>query len=189
MRRTRTAAAALLGATALLGLTAAATTAASAKDSEPAWVSPAEAAPGQSVAVSVTCDTSSVKTVTAASQAFVGGSATLTVGPDGKYSGTARLVSKEDLSVALSKRSTKDTSWGVDGKCPNGDAFVGAVAVSGTGGAGGAGEWAAGHDTPHGGVDTGVGGSIATDGRQLAAGGALVVAGIGGFWLLRRREA
>jgi len=196
MCRTRTAAA-LLGTTALLGLTATALApAAAAKDSEPAWVSPAEASPGQSVSVSVTCETSSVKTVTAASQAFTGGSATLTVGPDGKYTGTAKVVSKEDLTTAMTKKSTKDSSWGIDGKCPNGDTFVGAVAVTGSGTSAGSiwpstgsgtGGQTAQPTTPHGGVNTGLGGSVGTDTGQLATGGALVAAGVGGFWLLRRR--
>ncbi|GAA2748241.1 MULTISPECIES: hypothetical protein [Kitasatospora] len=192
MRRARTAAAALLGATTLLGLAATTATTASAKDTEPAWVSPAEAEPGQSVSVSVTCETSSEKTVTAASQAFVGGSTTLTVGPDGKYTGSAKVVAKEDLTAALVRKLTKDSSWGIDGKCPNGDTFAGAVSVAAAAAAavGGAGAGPAEQPgTPHGGVNTGVGGSVATDGRQLVVGGALVAAGVGGFWMLRRREA
>ncbi|MFJ1702718.1 hypothetical protein [Kitasatospora sp. NPDC088346] len=204
MRRTRTAAAALLGATTLLGL---AGPAAHAKDVAPAWVSPAEAASGQTVTVSVTCDTSSVKTVTANSQAFVGGSATLTVGPDGKYSGPAKLVAQQDLTGAV-KKAPQGNSWGIDGKCPNGDTFTGAVGVTGSGswvmgGATGGAKpstqpakpstepaepaWSGEPSGPHGSVGTGLGGSIDTDGRQLAAGGVLVAAGVAGFWLLRRR--
>ncbi|MEV4611230.1 hypothetical protein AB0K43_01320 [Kitasatospora sp. NPDC049258] len=202
MRRTCTAATALLGATTLLGL---AGPAAQAKDVAPAWVSPAEGAPGQTVTVSVTCDTSSVKTVTAASQAFTGGSATLTVGPDGKYSGPAKLVAQQDL-VGTVKKALQGNSWGIDGKCPNGDTFTGAVAVTGSGSWGG-GTPSEGYkpsaqpaqsvrpaqpaepEEPHGAVKTGLGGSIHTDGRELAAGGVLVAAGIAGFWLLRRRPA
>ncbi|RKE22563.1 hypothetical protein [Streptomyces sp. TLI_171] len=189
MRPTRTAAAALLGTTVLFGLTAAAP--ASAKGSEPAWVSPAQAQPGQSVAVSVTCATSTEKSVTATSAAFAGGSTTLSVGPDGKYSGNATVISEQEMAGAIAKRTTGDSSWGIDGKCPNGDSFVGAVAiaVASTGTAeAGAGAWE-GAKVPHGGVETGLGGSVGVDGRQLAAGGALVAAGIGGFWLLRRRGA
>ncbi|MER8182081.1 hypothetical protein [Kitasatospora sp. NPDC094015] len=202
MRRTCTAAAALLGATTLLGL---AGPAAQAKDVAPAWVSPAEGAPGQTVTVSVTCDTSSVKTVTAASQAFTGGSATLTVGPDGKYSGPAKLVAQQDL-VGTVKKALQGNSWGIDGKCPNGDTFTGAVAVTGSASWGG-GMPSEGYKPsaqpaqpaqpvrpqpaepqgPHGSVGTGLGGSIHTDGRELAAGGVLVAGGVAGFWLLRRR--
>ncbi|MDR3032685.1 MAG: hypothetical protein LBV78_06190, partial [Kitasatospora sp.] len=128
MRPTRTAAAALLGTTVLLGL--AGTAPASAKGSEPAWVSPAQAQPGQSVAVSVTCASSTEKTVTATSLAFAGGSTTLRVGPDGKYSGSATVISEQEMAAAAAKRTATDSSWGVDGKCPNGDGFVGAVAIA-----------------------------------------------------------
>ncbi|MFJ5229803.1 hypothetical protein ACIQBJ_07835 [Kitasatospora sp. NPDC088391] len=193
MRPTRTAAAALLGTTVLLGLATAAP--ASAKGSEPAWVTPAQAQPGQSVAVSVTCASSTEKSVTATSAAFAGGSTTLSVGPDGKYSGNATVISEQEMATAIAKRSTSDSSWGIDGKCPNGDSFVGAVAVAiasagsgGAAGAAGAGVWE-GARVPHGGVETGLGGSVGVDGGRIAAGGALVAAGIGGFWLLRRRGA
>ncbi|GAA0689204.1 hypothetical protein GCM10010193_49260 [Kitasatospora atroaurantiaca] len=193
MRSMRTAATALLGATTLLGVTA---PAALAKDVEPAWVSPAEAAPGRTVTVSVTCDTSSVRTITANSQAFSTGSATLTVGPDGKYSGPARLASKEEFTAKGPTKAAKDSSWGIDGSCPNGDTFTGAVAVLLVGQSGQAGQ--SGHtaeagktgqaaQTPHGSMKTGLGGSVGTGTRELVTGGALVVAGIGGFWLLRRR--
>ncbi|GAA2998162.1 hypothetical protein GCM10020229_08170 [Kitasatospora albolonga] len=189
MRAPRTAAA-LIGATTLLVLAAPAAT---AKSVEPAWVSPAEAAPGQSVTVSVTCETSSVKTITANSQAFSTGSATLTVGPDGKYSGRALLASeKEFASKALGNlgsnlgnlvKGAKASGWGIDGKCPNGDTFSGAVEVK-LAGHGGQDQ---GGKLPTGPVHTGVGGSASTGPGQLAAGGALVAAGVGGFWLLRRR--
>ncbi|MEV4555375.1 hypothetical protein AB0K51_00095 [Kitasatospora sp. NPDC049285] len=183
MRPTRTAAAALLGTTVLFGL--AGTAPASAKGGEPAWVSPAQAQPGQSVSVSVTCETSSVKTVTATSAAFAGGSTTLSVGPDGKYSGTATVISEQEMVSAAAKRTTTDSSWGIDGKCPNGDGFVGAVAIAAAA-TGGSAEWE-GAKTPHGAVETGLGGSVGVDARQLGAGAALVTAGVGGFWLLRRR--
>ncbi len=191
MRPTRTAAAALLGTTVLLGL--AGTAPASAKGSEPAWVSPAQAQPGQSVAVSVTCASSTEKTVTATSPAFAGGSTTLRVGPDGKYSGSATVISEQEMAAAAAKRTTTDSSWGIDGKCPNGDGFVGAVAIAAastatSGAAAGAGVWE-GAQIPHGGVETGLGGSVGVDGTRLAVGAGLVAAGIGGFWLLRRRGA
>ncbi|MEV7215249.1 hypothetical protein AB0O31_19400 [Kitasatospora cineracea] len=191
MRPTRTAAAALLGTTVLLGL--AGTAPASAKGSEPAWVSPAQAQPGQSVAVSVTCASSTEKTVTATSLAFAGGSTTLRVGPDGKYSGNATVISEQEMAAAAAKRTTTDASWGIDGKCPNGDGFVGAVAIAAasattSGAAAGAGVWE-GARLPHGGVETGLGGSVGMDGTRLAVGAGLVAAGIGGFWLLRRRGA
>ncbi|QKW22812.1 hypothetical protein HUT16_30295 [Kitasatospora sp. NA04385] len=193
MRPTRTAAAALLGTTVLLGL--AGTAPASAKGSEPAWVSPSQAQPGQSVSVSVTCASSTEKTVTATSLAFAGGSTTLRVGPDGKYSGSATVISEQEMAAAAAKRTTTDSSWGIDGKCPNGDGFVGAVAiaVAGTNGttsgaAAGAGVWE-GARIPQGGVETGLGGSVGVDGARLAVGAGLVASGIGGFWLLRRRGA
>ncbi|WP_052509333.1 hypothetical protein [Kitasatospora griseola] len=199
MRRTRTAGVALLGTTVLLGLAGAVAGPASAKGSQPAWVSPAQAQPGQSVSVSVNCAGNETKTLTATSLAFAGGSTTLSVGPDGKYSGTATVISEHEMADAAAKRSTaNDPSWGIDGKCPNGDTFVGAVAIAAAGaGAGsgntGSGSGAAGGDwegaarLPHGGVETGVGGSVGMDAGRLAAGAGLVTAGAAGFWLLRRR--
>ncbi|MGW4380231.1 hypothetical protein [Kitasatospora sp. NPDC004531] len=198
MRRTRTAAAALLGTTALLAL-AGATAPASAKSGQPAWVSPAQALPGQSVSVSVNCAGSSTKSLTATSTAFVGGSTTLSVGPDGKYSGTATVISEHEMADAAKRSTAGEASWGIEGKCPNGDSFTGAVGIAakseggGTGAAGGTGgsgstggEWE-GTRLPHGGVETGVGGSVGMDAGRLAAGAGLVTAGVAGFWLLRRR--
>lgn len=181
MRHPRTAAA-LLGSTALLALAA---PAAHAKTVEPAWITPAQAAPGQPVTVSVTCKDTSAKTVTATSKAFSGGSVTLTAGSDGKYTGTIELVSATEVSVT---ETTKTASMGVGGKCPNGDEFSGSVGVTAAS-AGSAGTDDHGTATePHGSVQTGVGGSVTGAGpTQLAAGGALVAAGLGGFWLLRRR--
>ncbi|MFD9127382.1 hypothetical protein [Kitasatospora sp. NPDC059571] len=182
MRHPRTAAA-VLGSTALLALAA---PAAQAKTVEPAWVSPAQAAPGQPVTVSVTCKDKSAKTVTATSKAFTGGSVTLNAGSDGKYSGTITLVSATELTLTA-EQSAKSSDWGVDGKCPNGDEFSGSVGLM-PASAGGGTEDDHGATEPHGSVQTGVGGSVTGAGpTQLAAGGALVAAGLGGFWLLRRR--
>ncbi|MFE4970579.1 hypothetical protein ACFRAR_00505 [Kitasatospora sp. NPDC056651] len=199
MRPTRTAAAALIGATALTGLTA---PLASARDGA-ASVSPSKAAPGQTVTVTVSCEKSDkpdAKTITAHSAAFDGGPATLTLGPDGKHSGSARLAGQH---AGDSK---------VDGTCPDGGAFTTSVTVTtatatapdrgpdkGLGGWGqAAGEWAGSlgqsgaggqQAVPHGSVETGLGGSVTADPAELAGGFALVAGGIGGFWLLRRRGA
>ncbi|WP_380281225.1 hypothetical protein [Kitasatospora purpeofusca] len=201
MRPTRTAAAALIGATLLTGLTA---PLALAKDGA-ASVSPSQAAPGQTVTVTVACEKSdkpNAKTITANSPAFEGGPATLTLGSDGRHTGSARLA---DKNGGASK---------VDGTCPDGAAFATDVTVTtvsvstGSGGSGGsapsgiggwseaAGEWAgslgqsgAGSQqvAPHGAVKTGLGGSIAANPAELAGGALLVVGAVGGFWLLRRR--
>ncbi|MFD5560094.1 hypothetical protein [Kitasatospora griseola] len=202
MRRTRTAGVALLGTTVLLGLAGVTAGPASAKGSQPAWVSPAQAQPGQSVSVSVNCAGNETKTLTASSLAFAGGSTTLSVGPDGKYSGTATVISEHEMADAAAKRSTaNDPSWGIDGKCPNGDKFVGAVAIAAAGAGSGStgsgntgsgsgavgGDWEGAARLPHGGVETGVGGSVGMDAGRLAAGAGLVTAGVAGFWLLRRR--
>ncbi|MGW1172635.1 hypothetical protein ACWD4P_02785 [Kitasatospora sp. NPDC002543] len=207
MRPMRTAAAALIGATALTGLTA---PLASARDGS-ASVSPSQAAPGQTVTVTVSCEESDkpdAKTITARSAAFEGGPATLTLGPDGKHSGSARLAGQH---AGDSK---------VDGTCPDGGAFATTVTVTtvastvpgrgsdknpqtnpdrGLGEWGeAAGEWAgslgqsgAGGQqvAPHGAVQTGLGGSVAANPAELAGGLALVAGGVGGFWLLRRRGA
>ncbi|MFJ7909303.1 hypothetical protein [Kitasatospora sp. NPDC096204] len=195
MRPMRTAAAALIGATALAGLTA---PLASARDGS-ASVSPSQAAPGQTVTVTVSCEKSDkpdAKTITARSAAFEGGPATLTLGPDGKHSGSARLAGQH----AGDSR--------VDGTCPDGGAFATTVKVAtvtsttpdrslGEWGEA-AGEWAgslgqSGADSrqvaPHGSVQTGLGGSVTANPAELAGGLALVAGGVGGFWLLRRRGA
>lgn len=117
MRPTRTAAAALIGATVLTGLTA---PIALAKDGA-ATVSPSQAAPGQTVTVTVSCEKSdkpNAKTITANSQAFEGGPATLTLGSDGKHTGSARLAAKY----------SGDNK--VDGTCPDGAAFSTSVTVT-----------------------------------------------------------
>ncbi|MGW4898807.1 hypothetical protein ACWEQL_42295 [Kitasatospora sp. NPDC004240] len=187
---TRTAAVALLGATLLTGLTA---PAAQAKDGS-ATVSPSQAAPGQTVTVTVTCEKSdkpAAKTITANSPAFEGGPATLTLGPDGKHSGSARLADKYSGAGK------------VDGTCPDGGTFTTTVSVttvtapsagqsiSGWGEA--AGEWAGSlgqsgaAGSPHGAMSTGLGGSVTENPAELAGGAALVLGAVGGFWLLRRR--
>ncbi|MGW6916043.1 hypothetical protein ACWGB8_19835 [Kitasatospora sp. NPDC054939] len=190
MRPTRTAAAALIGATLLTGLTA---PTALAKDGA-ASVSPSQAAPGQTVTVTVSCEKSdkpTAKTITASSQAFEGGPATLTLGSDGKHTGSARLVGK----------AGGDSK--VDGTCPDGAAFSTTVSVttvtlpSADQSAGSwsqaAGEWAGSlgqsgaAGSPHGAMSTGLGGSVTENPAQLAGGAALVLGGLGGIWLLRRR--
>ncbi|MFG3051679.1 hypothetical protein ACGFZP_12130 [Kitasatospora sp. NPDC048239] len=195
MRSMRTAAAALIGATVLTGLTA---PLALAKDGA-ATVSPSQAAPGQTVTVTVSCEKSdkpNAKTITASSAAFEGGPATLTLGSDGKHTGSARLASRDG---GASK---------VDGTCPDGGAFSTSVTVTTVAASSSspteslgewgkaAGEWAgslgqsgAGSQqvAPHGAVKTGLGGSVAANPAELAGGAALVAGGIGGFWLLRRR--
>ncbi|MFJ3789861.1 hypothetical protein [Kitasatospora sp. NPDC090091] len=193
MRPTRTAAAALIGAAVLTGLTA---PTAQAKDGA-ATVSPSQAAPGQTVTVTVSCEKSdkpSAKTITAHSSAFEGGPATLTLGSDGKHTGSARLAGK----------NSGDNK--VDGTCPDGAVFSTSVTVTTVAASSpaeslgswsqAAGEWAgslgqsgAGSQqvAPHGAVKTGLGGSVAANPAELAGGAALVAGGIGGFWLLRRR--
>ncbi|MFH9348729.1 hypothetical protein [Kitasatospora sp. NPDC017646] len=195
MRPMRTAAAALIGATVLTGLTA---PLAAARDGA-ASVSPSQAAPGQTVTVTVSCEKSDkpdAKTITAHSAAFEGGPATLTLGADGKHTGSARLASQHNGNSK------------VDGTCPDGGAFSTSVSVTTVAAAGSdkglgdwgkaAGEWAgslgqsgAGSQqiAPHGAVGTGLGGSVAGDPAELAGGLALVAGGLGGFWLLRRRSA
>ena len=195
MRPMRTAAAALIGATVLIGLTA---HLAAARDGA-ASVSPSQAAPGQTVTVTVSCEKSDrpdAKTVTAHSAAFEGGPATLTLGSDGKHTGSARLASQHNGNSK------------VDGTCPDGAAFSTSVTVTTVAASGpdkglgdwgkAAGEWAGSlgqsgvggqQVAPHGAVKTGLGGSVAADPAELAGGLALVACGLGGFWLLRRRSA
>ncbi|WP_431681749.1 hypothetical protein [Kitasatospora sp. KL5] len=80
----------------------------------------------------------------------------------------------------------KPASWGIDGKCPNGDTFSGSVGVLAP--LTKPSQHASTAPEPHGSIATGAGGSVTgTGARELATGGALVAAGLGGFWLLRRR--
>ncbi|GJF27305.1 hypothetical protein KNE206_00050 [Kitasatospora sp. NE20-6] len=182
MRIPRTAAAAL-GTTALFVLAAPAAQAAPAKAPEPAKVTPAQAAPGEKVTVNVVCPSTTTKTLTAASKAFTGGVLTLTAGPDGTYSGTVALLSATELTVSETETTTP-ASWGIDGKCPGGEPFTGTVAMKPQ-----PGRYGSTAPAPHGSVETGLGGSVTGAGpRELATGGALVAAGVAGFWLLRRRS-
>lgn len=190
MRPTRTAAA-LIGAALLTGLTA---PAALAKDGT-ASVSPSQAAPGQTVTVTVTCEKSdkpTAKTITANSPAFEGGPATLTLGSDGRHTGSARLAGKYSGDGK------------VDGTCPDGGSFTTTVSVTTVsaptsgqslgGWSQAAGEWAGSlgqsgaAGSPHGAMSTGLGGSVTENPARLAGGAALVLGGLGGFWLLRRRS-
>ncbi|WP_371478297.1 hypothetical protein [Kitasatospora sp. NBC_00315] len=188
MRPTRTAAAALTGATLLIAFSA---PAAMAKDGGKATVSPSQAAPGQTVTVTVSCEKSTTKTITAESAAFEGGPATLTLGADGRHTGSAKVADKPGGDAKI------------DGKCPDGGTFSTSVTVTtvvasapGHGAtAPAAGDWdsslagpAAGLvEEPHGAVKTGLGGSVGESPAELAGGAVLVAGGVGGFLLLRRR--
>lgn len=173
MHLTRTAAT-LLGA---IALAAPASLIASARDAVPAQIAPAQASPGQSVTVTVVCDHSSTRTVTANSEAFAR-SATLSAASDGRsFTGTAQLAPRERFPAGGARKADRRARWGVDGRCPDGDPFVGRIAVVEPG------------RSPQSGMHTGLSGSVSTSGGELATGAALVVAGIGGFWLLRRRVA
>jgi hypothetical protein len=103
--------------------------AASAALAEPAAeVGPAQAEPGGSVTVSVTCDPvggSPPATLEAASQAFEDGLAELSLvgGQDGKtsgpaYRGTATIVLPEDSGAGEAHAGGEDSAWTVDGTCP-----------------------------------------------------------------------
>ncbi len=190
MRPTRTAAAALTGATLLIGLTA---PAALATDGGRASVSPAQAAPGQTVTVTVSCEKSTLKTITAESTAFAGGPVTLTLGADGRHTGSAKVADKAGGDAKI------------DGKCPDGGSFSTSVTVttvvaatpSHGASAPAAGEWSPAEsgqgadlvEEPHGAVQTGLGGSVGDNPAELVGGAALVAGGVGGFLLLRRRTA
>ncbi|MFD5713542.1 hypothetical protein ACFWHW_24725 [Streptomyces pharetrae] len=103
--------------------------AASAALAEPAAeVGPAQAEPGGSVTVSVTCDPvggSPPATLEAASQAFEDGLAELSLvgGQDGKtsgpaYRGTATIVLPEDSGAGAAHAGGEGSAWTVDGTCP-----------------------------------------------------------------------
>ena len=172
MRPMRTAAAALIGATVLIGLTA---PLAAARDGA-ASVSPSQAAPGQTVTVTVSCEKSDR--------------------PDGKHTGSARLASQHNgnskvdgtcpdgaafstsVTVTTVAASGPDKGLGDWGKAAG--EWAGSLGQSGVGGQ---------QVAPHGAVKTGLGGSVAADPAELAGGLALVACGLGGFWLLRRRSA
>ncbi|MFJ4691203.1 hypothetical protein [Streptomyces sp. NPDC088766] len=120
-----------------------------------AEISPATAAPGGSVTVTVTCDplgAPAPRTIDAASDAFEEGTVELTLEPGGDeltgpaYRGTARIAPAADLDVPADAVGT-DSAWTVDGTCP-----------APPGGQGG--PWSATYDVPRAGGD-GAGGSSA----------------------------
>ncbi|MEU8650645.1 hypothetical protein [Streptomyces sp. NPDC048737] len=91
-----------------------------------AEISPATAAPGGSVTVTVTCDplgAPAPRTIDAASDAFEEGTVKLTLEPGGDeltgpaYRGTARIAPAGDLDVPADAVGT-DSAWTVDGTCP-----------------------------------------------------------------------
>ncbi|MFE9675036.1 hypothetical protein ACFYO5_13070 [Streptomyces sp. NPDC006259] len=92
-------------------------------------ISPATAAPGGSVTVTVTCDplgAPAPQTIDAASDAFEEGSVKLTLEPGGDeltgpaYRGTARIAPAADLDEPADAADVADadTAWTVDGTCP-----------------------------------------------------------------------
>ncbi|MEV6617918.1 hypothetical protein AB0N31_29480 [Streptomyces sp. NPDC051051] len=118
-----------------------------------AEISPATAAPGGSVTVTVTCDplgAPAPRTIDAASDAFEEGTVELTLEPGGDeltgpaYRGTARIAPAADLDVPADAVGT-DSAWTVDGTCP-----------APPGGQGG--PWSATYDVPRTGGDGGAGG-------------------------------
>ncbi|MEU0117699.1 hypothetical protein ABZ137_29440 [Streptomyces bobili] len=89
-------------------------------------VSPATAAPGSSLTVTVTCDplgAPAPQAIDAASDAFEDGTVELTLEPGGdeltgpSYRGTARIAPAADLDVPADALGT-DSAWTVDGTCP-----------------------------------------------------------------------
>ncbi|USQ84331.1 hypothetical protein NFX46_11310 [Streptomyces phaeoluteigriseus] len=91
-----------------------------------AEISPATAAPGGGVTVTVTCDplgAPAPRTIEAASDAFEDGTVELTLEPGGDeltgpaYRGTARIAPAADLDVPADAVGT-DSAWTVDGTCP-----------------------------------------------------------------------
>ncbi|MFC9292166.1 hypothetical protein [Streptomyces sp. NPDC057052] len=115
----------VLSAAALAGAVLAGTAPAASADPA-AEISPATAAPGGSVTVTVTCDplgAPAPRTIEAASDAFEDGTVELTLEPGGDeltgpaYRGTARIAPAADLDVPADAVGT-DSAWTVDGTCP-----------------------------------------------------------------------
>ncbi|MET9502105.1 hypothetical protein ABZY42_10270 [Streptomyces sp. NPDC006622] len=142
-----------------------------------AEISPATAAPGGSVTVTVTCDplgAPAPQTIDAASDAFEEGSVKLTLEPGGDeltgpaYRGTARIAPAADLDVPADAADA-DTAWTVDGTCP-----------APPGGQGGM--WSATYDVPRAGGAGGGGtsGGAGGGGTSGGAGGGGTSGGAGG---------
>ncbi|MGX1273324.1 hypothetical protein [Streptomyces phaeoluteigriseus] len=115
-------------------------------------ISPATAAPGGSLTVTVTCDplgAPAPRTIEAASDAFEDGTVELTLEPGGDeltgpaYRGTARIAPAADLDVPADAVG-EDSAWTVDGTCP-----------APPGGEGG--PWSATYDVPRAGGGAGPG--------------------------------
>jgi hypothetical protein len=174
MRAARIAAGTVLTAS-LLGLSAGTAVAQPAAE-----VQPSRVAPGATVTVFVSCDPvrNPPKTITANSQAFARGAATLTLVPDNDpvagpaYSGKARIAPRRNFTPA-----GRVSKWGIDGTCPDGKQWKTTVTVD--------------LGLPSKGARAGEGGSVGgMNTTGIAAGGALLAVTTGaGIHLIRRRSA
>ncbi|MER7175464.1 hypothetical protein [Streptomyces mesophilus] len=169
-------------------LTAAAVLAAApAAWAESADVTPRTVSPGGTVTVNVECaftqTSQSPSTITANSQAFASGTATLHLvgsggmpGSGGQYQGTARIAPATNFTGSGPNGVGATSQWGVDGNCPGGGQWSASFTVSR-------------NATPHG-VHGGLGGSFGESGTAMITGGLLVAGSLGAtYWVIRRRAA
>ncbi|MCI3933988.1 hypothetical protein [Streptomyces sp. AN091965] len=147
-----------------------------------AEVTPARAAPGEQVTVSVACPatgTTPPQTMDAASQAFEQGSATLQRVPDHQnrspgavgYQGTARIAPTAGSEGTGPEVAGPASEWSVEGVCPDDGPWQATFTV--TRAAPGPSRTAPAPAAPHG-VHAGGGGAFTDSPAALAAGGVLV---------------
>ncbi|WP_030667813.1 hypothetical protein [Streptomyces sp. NRRL B-1347] len=147
-----------------------------------AEVTPARAAPGEQVTVSVACPatgTTPPQTMDASSQAFEQGTVTLQRVPDHQnrnpggagYQGTARIAPTTGFDGGGPNAAGPVSEWSVDGVCPDDGQWQATFTV--TRAAPGPSHTAPAPAAPHG-VRAGRGGAFTDSPAALAAGGVLV---------------
>ncbi|MFF1376101.1 hypothetical protein [Streptomyces sp. NPDC058308] len=159
--------------TASAALTLAPAATASAWEGATASVSPSTAAPGATVEITVSCPKSDQESISADSQAFSGGSVQLDMyggggadphGGQTQYRGSAVLAGASGFDGGGPDAVGGQSSWGIDGTCPDGEQWNTGVTVA--------------RHAWHG-SKAGRGGSVnAGDAGQIALGTALI-AGVG----------
>ncbi|SDL00532.1 hypothetical protein [Streptomyces indicus] len=151
---------------------------------ESASVTPRTVSPGSTVTINVECGftqtSSTPNTITANSQAFANGTATLHLvgsggmpGAGGQYQGTARIAGASHFTNSGPNPVGSNSEWSVDGSCPGGGQWNASFTV---------------HRTP-GGVHGGIGGTFTESTTAIATGAVLVAGALGATIMTIRRRS